>query len=135
MRTLNNYGGCVDRIDKALDWAIQYGRIEGDREKAWIINQMIRALTGDEYDRITSEVNSDRPSDFQCVLNFIPVGVEGHSIELCPTKKDSQLRWRWAIRLGISVQKSISLTYSSTRESALLEALNWWENNSTSYWH
>ena len=135
MSILNSYSGCLDRIDKALDWAIQYGRIEGDREKAWVIDQMIRALAGGEYDRITSEVNSDRARGFGSILNFIPVGVEGHLIELAPMEEDSELRWRWSIRLGPSIQKCISLSYSFTRESALLEALNWWENNSTSYWH
>ena len=35
-----------DRIDKALDLAIRYGGIDGDHHKAWVIDQMVRALTG-----------------------------------------------------------------------------------------
>lgn len=34
------------RIEKALELAIQYGRIDGDHHKAWVIDQMVRALTG-----------------------------------------------------------------------------------------
>ena len=130
MRILNSYGGCVNRIDKALEWAIQYGRIEGDREKAWVIDQVIRALAGDEYDRIMSGLNSDRARGYGSVLNFVPVGLNGHAIELSPMDEDNELRWRWSIRLGTSVEKSMSESYSSTRESALLEALDWWET----YW-
>ena len=130
MRILNSYGGCVNRIDKALDWAIQYGHVQGDRENAWVIDQVIRALTGDEYDRIMSGFNSDRARGYGSILNFVPVGLNGHAIELCPMDEDNEIRWRWAIRLGTSVEKSISLTYFSTRESALLEALDWWKT----YW-
>jgi len=35
-----------DRIEKALDFAIQYGGIDGDHHKMWVIDQMVRALTG-----------------------------------------------------------------------------------------
>jgi len=34
------------RIQKALDMAVQYGGIDGDHHKAWVIDQMVRALTG-----------------------------------------------------------------------------------------
>jgi len=35
-----------ERIEKALDYAIHYGGIDGDHHKAWVIDQMVRALTG-----------------------------------------------------------------------------------------
>lgn len=35
-----------ERVSKALDYARQYGGIEGDHHKAWVIDQMVRALTG-----------------------------------------------------------------------------------------
>ncbi len=42
--------GAVDRrigpIAKALDFAVRYGGIQGDHHKAWVIDQMVRALTG-----------------------------------------------------------------------------------------
>lgn len=35
-----------ERIEKALDYAIRYGGIDGDHHKAWVIDQIIRSLTG-----------------------------------------------------------------------------------------
>jgi len=35
-----------ERIDKAINIAIAYGGIDGGRHKAWVIDQMVRALTG-----------------------------------------------------------------------------------------
>lgn len=33
------------QIQKALDFAIQYGGIDGAHHKMWVIDQMVRALT------------------------------------------------------------------------------------------
>jgi hypothetical protein len=35
-----------DKIYKALEIAVQYGDIEGENRKTWVIDQMVRALTG-----------------------------------------------------------------------------------------
>ena len=35
-----------DNIEKALDFAIRYGGIDGGHHKTWVIDQMVRALTG-----------------------------------------------------------------------------------------
>jgi hypothetical protein len=32
------------RIKKAVDLAVRFGGIDGDRHKAWVIDQMVRAL-------------------------------------------------------------------------------------------
>lgn len=37
------------RIEKALDVILQYGGIDGAHHKAWVLDQAVRALTGDEY--------------------------------------------------------------------------------------
>lgn len=34
------------RIKKALDIAFNYGQVEGAHHKAWVIDQIVRALTG-----------------------------------------------------------------------------------------
>jgi len=34
------------RIKNALEFAVKYGGIDGDHHKAWVIDQMVRALTG-----------------------------------------------------------------------------------------
>ena len=35
-----------ERIDKALQYAADYGQIDGAHHKTWVIDQMVRALTG-----------------------------------------------------------------------------------------
>lgn len=34
------------RVGKALDYAVMYGGIDGGHHKAWVIDQMVRALCG-----------------------------------------------------------------------------------------
>ena len=34
------------KIEKALGLAVQYGGIDGDHHKRWVIDQMVRTLTG-----------------------------------------------------------------------------------------
>lgn len=36
----------ADRIQKALDIAVRYGGNDGAHHKDWVIDQMVRALTG-----------------------------------------------------------------------------------------
>jgi hypothetical protein len=38
-----------DRINAAIDLAVRYGSIDGAHHKAWVIDQMVRALSGDGY--------------------------------------------------------------------------------------
>lgn len=38
-----------DRIDRALSFAYGYGSIDGGHHKMWVIDQMVRALTGTGY--------------------------------------------------------------------------------------
>lgn len=44
-----------DRITSALDIAAEYGQTDGEHHKAWVIDRMVRALTGPDYDRWVSE--------------------------------------------------------------------------------
>jgi hypothetical protein len=39
------------RISDALNIALQYGGIDGSHHKAWIIDQIVRVLLGDGYDK------------------------------------------------------------------------------------
>ena len=39
-----------ERIIAALNIASQYGSADGAHHKAWVIAQMVRALTGDQYE-------------------------------------------------------------------------------------
>lgn len=38
------------RIEEALTVAVRYGGIDGDHHKAWVIDQMVRELTGTRYE-------------------------------------------------------------------------------------
>lgn len=44
-----------DRIVAAIEIAIQYGGIDGDHHKAWVIDQMVRALAGDDYAQVVAD--------------------------------------------------------------------------------
>lgn len=40
-----------DGPKKALELAFSYGQIDGSHHKAWTIDQMVRALTGENYEK------------------------------------------------------------------------------------
>lgn len=42
------------RIMKAIEIAERYGGVDGSHHKAWVIDQMVRVLAGDNYDAIVS---------------------------------------------------------------------------------
>jgi hypothetical protein len=44
-----------EKIDAALEVAYRYGGTDGAHHKAWIIDQMVRALTENEYDHWVQE--------------------------------------------------------------------------------
>ena len=43
------------KIKEALRIAFEYGQIDGDHHKLWVIDQMVRALTRDDYDKWIEE--------------------------------------------------------------------------------
>ncbi len=46
------------RSDTAIDLAVQYGGIDGDHHKAWVIDQMVRVLAGRKYASIVRDAKS-----------------------------------------------------------------------------
>ena len=42
-------------VKKAVGIAVQYGGFDGDHHKAWVIDQMVRALTGENYEEIVRQ--------------------------------------------------------------------------------
>ena len=46
-------------ITRALEIAFDYGQVDGAHHKAWVIDQMVQALTGDRYDRWVEEYTDD----------------------------------------------------------------------------
>lgn len=49
-----------ERIKKALDIAAEYGQIDGAHHKMWTIDQMVRVLTGEEYEKFVSDYEYDK---------------------------------------------------------------------------
>lgn len=47
-----------ERIEKAIEIAIKYGGIHGDHHKSWVIDQMVRILSGKKYKKIVKDACS-----------------------------------------------------------------------------
>lgn len=48
------------KIEAALELAVRYGQIDGAHHKAWVIDQMVRALTGTDYARVVAEAKAGK---------------------------------------------------------------------------
>ena len=57
----------VEKIEQAIDLAVQYGGIDGAHHKAWVIDQMVRVLAGDEYDALVANAKDgeDGPDTYE----------------------------------------------------------------------
>ncbi|MET0365171.1 MAG: hypothetical protein ABW169_11015 [Sphingobium sp.] len=55
------------RIDDAIGLAVRYGGIDGDHHKAWVIDRMVFALAGPDYDEIVraAKVGEDGPNTYE----------------------------------------------------------------------
>jgi len=64
----------MDKINKALEFARDYGGIDGDHHKMWVIDQMVRALTGDKYDEWVKKHNKgeDGPDTYEWETGIAP---------------------------------------------------------------
>ena len=62
------------RIDEALDIARRYGGIDGDHHKAWVIDQMVRVLAGDDYEDFVKEScdGEDGPNTYEWNVGIAP---------------------------------------------------------------
>jgi hypothetical protein len=48
-----------DRAQLAIDLIVQYGWIDGDHHKAWVMDQVVRTLAGDRYEKVVAEACAD----------------------------------------------------------------------------
>jgi hypothetical protein len=57
----------AEKIEAALDVAVQYGGIDGAHHKNWVIDQMVRALTGDGYAQFVANAKAgeDGPDTYE----------------------------------------------------------------------
>lgn len=64
----------AERIEKAIELAVQYGNIDGAHHKMWVIDQMVRVLAGEDYDRIVTEAkageNGPETYEWSCGLEY-----------------------------------------------------------------
>lgn len=63
-----------ERIRQALKIAMEYGPIDGGHHKAWVIDQMVRALTGDRYEEFVREAKAgvDGPETYSWEEGITP---------------------------------------------------------------
>jgi hypothetical protein len=64
----------AERIEKAIELAVEYGGIDGDHHKAWVIDQMVRVLTGDQYEQVVAEAREgeDGPQTYGWNVGIAP---------------------------------------------------------------
>lgn len=64
----------TQRIAKALGLALQYGQIDGAHHKTWVIDQMVRALTGDQYASVIKDNcdGEDGPDTYEWDTGIAP---------------------------------------------------------------
>jgi len=53
----------LDRQEKALIMARHFAYVQDAEKKAWVIDQMVRALCGDQYDAWVKVYNDNVPTD------------------------------------------------------------------------
>lgn len=56
-----------ERIQKAIELAVQFGGIDGSHHKDWVIDQMVRTLAGDRYEQIVKDAcdGEDGPNTYE----------------------------------------------------------------------
>lgn len=61
-------------VDKAIDLAVRFGGIDGDHHKAWVIDQIVRALAGEDYDRVVAAAKNgeDGPETYAWEVGIAP---------------------------------------------------------------
>lgn len=62
------------KIQQALKLAIRFGGIDGDHHKAWVIDQMVRRLTGKDYDKVVADAKAgeDGPDSYDWDVGIAP---------------------------------------------------------------
>lgn len=57
----------ADRVELATRLALEYGQIDGNYHKTWVIDQMLRVLTGDRYAEVITDYRDgeDGPDTYE----------------------------------------------------------------------
>lgn len=64
----------AEKIEEALGIARQYGQIEGDHHRCWVIDQMVRVLLGDGYEAWIEayQGGEDGPNTYEWDVGIAP---------------------------------------------------------------
>lgn len=64
----------AERIDSAIELAVRYGSIGGDHHKAWVIDQMVRVLAGNNYEAVVAQARDgeDGPETYEWDCGIAP---------------------------------------------------------------
>lgn len=64
----------IEATENALACIASYGGIDGDHHKAWVIDQVTRALTGDGYEAFVADAKSgeDGPETYDWNVGIAP---------------------------------------------------------------
>ena len=62
------------KIQDVLGIALAYGGIDGDHHKTWVIDQMVRGLTGEDYEKFVSKAcrGEDGPDTYKWDTGIAP---------------------------------------------------------------
>lgn len=62
------------RVTAAIELIVDYGGIDGAHHKDWVLDQTVRILAGDEYDRIVAEAcdGEDGPETYDWETGIAP---------------------------------------------------------------
>ena len=62
------------KIKQAIDLVVRYGGIDGDHHKAWVLDQVVRVLAGDDYESIVREAKDgeDGPDTYGWYVGIAP---------------------------------------------------------------
>ncbi len=58
------------RVMSALSLAFQYSQIDGSHHKMWVIDQMVRALTGDDYQAFVEAYQEPEDDDGEMMYEW-----------------------------------------------------------------
>ena len=63
-----------EKIERAIEMIVQYGGIGGEHHKAWTIDQVLKILSGDRYERIIKEYmdGEDGPCTYTWDVGIAP---------------------------------------------------------------
>lgn len=64
----------AERREKAIDLAVQYGGTDGEHHKAWVIDQIVQIIAGNDYKRIVADARDgeDGPETYKWDCGIAP---------------------------------------------------------------